>query len=253
MKVDVAFLPRLVREPEATACVVVDVLRASSSIVVLLARGVEEIAVAASPAEARRMARQQRGRYLLCGELEGLTPPGFDHGNSPSEFDALDLRGQHVALSTTNGTKALRRLRASPAVIVGALLNATAAAQTLLAEAEARGLDATIVCAGLSGGKRLSLEDSFTAGALVEKAVAAGERAGIEVDLTDGARIAIRLLRHYGGDALAAFHESEHGRKLIGLGFERDLAFCAQTDRFDVVPRLEGEGLRLALGNVRFS
>lgn len=251
MKLDVAFLPRLVRGPEAIACVVVDALRASSSIIVLLARGVEEIAVAATPAEARRVARRGRGRYLLCGEIEGLAPRGFDCGNSPSEFDALDLRGRGVVLSTTNGTRALHRLRASPAVIVGALLNATAAARALLAEAEARGLDATIVCAGLSGGKRVSLEDSFTAGALVEKAIAAGEEAGIEIDLTDGAQIALRLFRQYGGDALAAFRESEHGRKLIRLGFERDLAFCARTDRFDVVPRLEREALRLALRTVR--
>lgn len=253
MKLDVAFLPRLLRGPEATACVVIDVLRASSSIIVLLARGIEKIAVAASPSEARRLARREPGRYLLCGEVEGLPPPGFDYGNSPSEFDALDLQGRAVAMSTTNGTSALRRLRSSPMVIVGALLNATAAVQTLLAEAEARGLDATIVCAGLESGKRFSLEDSFTAGALTEKALAASEERGIEVDLTDGAQVALRLFRDYRGDALAAFRESEHGRKLVGLGFERDLAFCAQTDRFDVVPRLEGEGLRLALGNVRVS
>jgi 2-phosphosulfolactate phosphatase len=248
MRLDVAFLPRLLSSPEASACLVVDALRASSSIVVLLARGAGEIALAASPAEARRLARQERGRYLLCGEVGGLPPPGFDYGNSPSEFDTLDLTGRGVILSTTNGTRALRRLQPSPVVLVGALLNATAAVQTLLAEAEARRLDATIVCAGLSGGKRLSLEDSFVAGALVEKTLAAGEETGIEIDWTDEAQIALGLFHHYGGDALAAFHEAEHGRALAALGFAHDLAFCAQFDRFDVVPRLRRDPSgRLAL------
>jgi 2-phosphosulfolactate phosphatase len=238
VRLDVALLPRLLEEPEGKACLVVDVLRASSSIIVLLARDAAEIVPAASPTEARRLARQQRGRYLLCGEISGLTPPGFDYGNSPSEFDALDLSGRSFIVSTTNGTKALRRLEQAPLVIVGALLNATAAVRTLVEEATARGLDAVIVCAGLSGGRRVSLEDAFTAGALAQRALAAGDKAGVEIEMTDGALIAQRLFRAYGGDALAAFHEAQHGRALIDLGFGHDLAFCAQSDRFDVVPRL---------------
>ncbi len=217
----------------------IDVLRASTSVVTLLAGGAQEIAVAESPSAARRIARREPGRYVLCGEVDGLTPRGFDYGNSPSEFAALDVTGQRFILSTTNGTRALQRLATSPLVLVGALVNAAAVMRTLLAEAGARRLDAALVCAGLSRGKRLSLEDAVAAGALVDSALNDAAQASLE--LTDGALVAHRLYRAYRGDALAAFRRSEHGRALIALGFAHDLEFCAQADRFDAVPRLRRE------------
>jgi 2-phosphosulfolactate phosphatase len=240
MKLDVAFLPRLLSDPEASVCVVIDALRASSSIVTLLAGGAQEIVVAESPAAARRIARQEPRRYVLAGEENGLAPRGFDYGNSPSEFASMDLKGQRIILSTTNGTRALRQVATSPLVLVGGLVNASAVMRTLLAEAEARRLNAALVCAGLSRGKRLSLEDAIAAGALVDTALktAPGKAS---LDLTDGALIAHRLYRAYRGDALAAFRQSEHGRSLIALGFAHDLAFCAQADRFAAVPRLRRE------------
>jgi len=237
MKLDVAFLPRLLSHPEASACVMIDVLRASTSAVTLLAGGAGEIAVAESPSAARHMARQEPGRYVLCGEVDGLTPPGFDYGNSPSEFAALDVKGWRIILSTTNGTRALQRLAASPLVLVGAPVNASAVTRTLLAEAGARRLDAALICAGLSQGKRLSLEDVVAAGALADRAL----EEDADLELTDGALIAHRLYRACRGDALAAFRQSEHGRVLIALGFAHDLEFCARADRFDAVPRLRRE------------
>jgi len=240
MKLDVAFLPRLLSDPEASVCVVIDALRASSSIVTLSAGGAQEIVVAESPAAARRIARREPGRYLLCGEVDGLTPRGFDYGNSPSEFAALDVTGRRIILSTTNGTRALQRMAMSPLVLVGALVNASAVTRTLLAEAGARRLDAALVCAGLSQGKRLSLEDAVAAGALVDTALKTA-RSIASLELTDGALIAHRLYRAYRGDALAAFRRSEHGRHLTALGFAHDLDFCAQADRFDAVPRLRRE------------
>ena len=240
MKLDVAFLPRLLSDPEASVCVVIDALRASSSIVTLLAGGAQEIVVAESPAAARRIARQEPGHYVLAGEENGLAPRGFDYGNSPSEFASMDLAGRRFILSTTNGTRALRQVATSPLVLVGALVNASAVMRALLAEAGARRLDAALVCASLSRGKRLSLEDAVAAGALVDTALKTA-RSRASLDLTDGALIAHRLYRSYRGDALAAFRRSEHGRSLIALGFAHDLDFCAQADRFDVVPRLRRE------------
>jgi 2-phosphosulfolactate phosphatase len=239
MKLDVAFLPRLLSDPEASVCVMIDVLRASTSIVTLSAGGAQEIVVAESPSAARRIARQEPRRYVLAGEENGLAPRGFDYGNSPSEFAALDVTGQRFILSTTNGTRALQRLATSPLVLIGAIVNAAAVTRTLLAEAGARRLDAALVCAGLSRGRRLSLEDAVAAGALVDRALNDASAASLE--LTDGTLIAHRLYRAYRGDALAAFRRSEHGRSLIALGFANDLDFCAQADRFDAVPRLRRE------------
>ncbi|HET6493878.1 MAG TPA: 2-phosphosulfolactate phosphatase [Dehalococcoidia bacterium] len=238
MRLDVAFLPRLLRRPESCVCLLIDALRASSSIVTLFARGAEEVVVAGSATAARRIAAQEPGRYLLCGEVLGLAPRGFDYGNSPVEFAEIDMRGHRIILSTTNGTKALRGLAASPAVFVGALLNATSAIATLLAEARSRGLDAALVCSGLEAGSAFSLEDAFVAGALVENAVEQTRRASGDLTLSDAALAACRLYQSYQGDALACFREAEHGRSLIGIGLGRDLEFCARVDLYDAVPRL---------------
>ena len=86
MRLDVALLPRLLRRPENCVCLLIDVLRASSSIVTLLARGADEVVVAGSTTMARRIAATEPDRYLLCGEVLGVAPRGFDYGNSPSEF-----------------------------------------------------------------------------------------------------------------------------------------------------------------------
>jgi 2-phosphosulfolactate phosphatase len=238
VRLDVALLPRLLRRPESSVCLLIDVLRATSSIATLFARGAEEVVVAGSIAEARRMAAAEPGRFLLCGEAYGLAPRGFDYGNSPSEFAELDVRGRRVILSTTNGTKALRRLASSPVVIVGALLNAAAAGRALLDEARSRGLDAALVCSGLEAGNAFSLEDAFVAGALVENAVEQTRSVTGELTLSDAAMAACRLYQSYQGDALACFREAEHGRSLTGIGLGRDLEFCAQVDLYDVVPRL---------------
>jgi 2-phosphosulfolactate phosphatase len=241
VRLDVALLPRLLRRPESSVCILIDALRASSSIVTLFARGGEEVAVAGSVAEARRMAAAKPGRYLLCGEAFGLAPRGFDYGNSPSEFAEIDVRGRRIILSTTNGTKSLRRIAASPVVRVGALLNATAAVATLLDEARSRGLDAAIVCSGLEAGNAFSLEDAFVAGAFVENAVEQTRGTSGDLALSDAAMAACRLYQSYQGDALACFREAEHGRSLIAIGLGRDLEFCAQVDRYDAVPRLRSD------------
>ena len=248
MRLDVALLPPLLRRPGSSVCLLIDVLRASSSIVTLFAQGAEEVIVAGSTAAARRIATQEPGRYLLCGEAFGLAPRGFDYGNSPSEFVGLDMHGRRAVLSTTNGTRALRRLAGSPVVLVGALLNATAAVAMLLDEARSRGLDAALVCAGLEGGNAFSLEDAFVAGALVENAVEQTRRVSGDLTISDAALAACRLYQSYQGDALACFREAEHGRSLTGMGLGRDLDFCAQTDRYGAVPRLRRDTLgRLSL------
>ena len=238
MRLDIAFLPRLLRRPGANVCLLIDALRASSSIVAMFAQGAEEVVVAGSTAAVRAIATSHPGRYLLCGEVFGLTPRGFDHGNSPAEFAALDMRRRRIVLSTTNGTKALRRLAASPAVLVGTLLNASAALAALLDEARSRELDATLVCAGLESGNAFSLEDAFVAGALIENAVEQTRRSTGDLTLSDAAMAACRLYQSYQGNALACFREAEHGRSLINIGLGHDLEFCAQVDRYNVVPRL---------------
>lgn len=234
--IDVAFLPDLARDLSTRTCVVVDVLRASSTIVTLVARGAREVVVTDTLSEARRLA--QGGDYLLCGEEGGLPPPGFDYGNSPGQFSRLDLAGQRLVLCTSNGTRALVRAAAAPLVLVGALLNATSVMAAALARGHGR--DILIVCAGEDYGTSFCLEDAYTAGVLVEAALRCCRRAALPLpQLSDAAQAARRLHKSFQGRAKAALRVSAHGQHLRRLGLGADVAFCAHKDRYSVVPALE--------------
>jgi 2-phosphosulfolactate phosphatase len=244
MQVEVTFVPRLASDVEGKVCVVIDALRATSTLVVLMERDVKEVVVCGSLAEARRVAR--RTGYLLCGEVGSLPPPDFDYGNSPTEFAALDLSGKSAVLYTTNGTRALRRVAAAHAVLAGALLNCRAAVGAALAEATgttgrltaSADRDIAIVCSGRGHGRYFGLEDAYAAGAMVDSLLAQAKPAGLRPHLWNDALAALRLYRSYRGRALACFRQADHGRSLIDMGLEHDLEFCARTDVSTVVPRL---------------
>ena len=236
MRVEVTFLPRLASNVEAKVCVVIDALRATSTLVVLIERGVREVLVCGTQAEARRIAR--RTGFFLCGEVDSLPPPDFDYGNSPTEFAALDLAGRSAVLYTTNGTRALRQVAGAPAVLVGALLNRRAAAGVALAEADGHSRDIAVVCAGRGSGRYFSLEDTFVAGALVDSLLAQARGAGLRPRLWNDALAALRLYRSYRGRAMACFRQADHARSLLDLGLGRDLEFCARADVSTAVPRL---------------
>ena len=109
MRVDVALSPALLKGTDSSVCVVVDVLRASSSCVMMFEQGVEAVAIGANPEIAHAIRSQVLPEALLCGEVGGLPPEGFDYGNSPIEFSRLDLSGRQVVLATSNGTAPSRR------------------------------------------------------------------------------------------------------------------------------------------------
>jgi 2-phosphosulfolactate phosphatase len=236
MRIEVIFVPRLASGVEAKVCIVIDALRATSTLVVLIERGVREVVVCGTLAEARRVAR--RTGYLLCGEVDSLPPPDFDYGNSPTEFAALDLGGRSAVLYTSNGTRALRQVAHAQTVLAGALLNRRAAADAALAEAAGADRDIAIVCAGRGHGRYFSLEDAYAAGALVDSLLAQARTARLRLRLWNDALAAMRLYRSYRGRALACFRQADHGRSLVDLGLGHDLEFCARADVSTAVPRL---------------
>jgi 2-phosphosulfolactate phosphatase len=225
----------LLREPREHVIGVVDVLRATSSLVAMFDSGLLRALIADTLRDARNLAL--RNFSLLCGEAKALPIAGFDYGNSPSEFAGATLAGKSAVLWTTNGTKALGAAAAAPVVAVAALTNRRAAARRLLREATKRNLDMSIVCAGLDRGAAFSLEDSISAGAIVE----AVREADAAVAMTDSAWAALHLWEFYGGDAMRAFRHSVHGRALGAMGFEADLAHAAQVDVSETVPVLTVE------------
>src|SRR5262245_49679266 len=145
-RIDVAFLPQLV-SPEAAAssiCVVIDVLRATTTLTTLLACGAALVAVAAD-AMAAREAKRADPASILLGEIGGLRPVDFDLGNSPREISPLVVGGRRAICSTSNGTAAIRAVATAPVVMLGCLRNSAAVARAALDRARELGRPILIV------------------------------------------------------------------------------------------------------------
>ncbi len=239
MELHVAFLPEEAGASSRRAIVIIDVLRATTSVLTLLERGCAEVVIAASVAEARRY-RATHPSVLAAGEEGGRAPEGFDFGNSPAAFARSEVAGRRVVLATTNGTRAMYAVRGAPVMFLGCLRNRSAAAGAVLEAAARSDLDATLVCSGREG--LFSLDDAFTAGAIVDAALAAALPAGTPV-LTDAAQAAWALYRAF-PDAEAMFRSTRAGRNLIQIGLPEDLPYCAAQDRTALVPQV-GDRVRL--------
>jgi 2-phosphosulfolactate phosphatase len=221
MLVHVAFTPG--ESTPARVGVVVDVLRATSTITQALASGYRRVLCCAEIDEARALACTARPAKL-AGERRLEHIPGFDFGNSPREV-AGAAEAESLILTTTNGTRLL--VSASTRfdrVYVGSLLNLDAVA----AAAAADGEDVAVLCAGVLG--ELALDDAYCAGRI---AAALGGRP------TDSATAAIRLAGSYAG-ALEALGGSRSAWNLRRHGLEADVEWCARENELDVVPRYVG-------------
>jgi len=251
MRIDVALVPAEARRWTNTVSILLDELRASSTIVRILERGAAAVVPAASLAEARRIARADGS--LLAGEHRVVRAPGFDYGNSPAEVAAADLAGRVVVLSTRNGTAVLRALPADAPILVGCLLNATAVARAALAIARERNGDVGIVCAGRRGA--FALDDAVAAGAILERLLAAAglddadlptvdghsdpraprQEAAAAAALTDAARAALQLWRST-PDVEASFRSSWSGHLLAGVDLLADIEASLPVDATSIVP-----------------
>ncbi|AFV10693.1 putative 2-phosphosulfolactate phosphatase ComB [Thermacetogenium phaeum DSM 12270] len=234
LTIDVALAPAEV-SPEflEMACIVVDVLRASSTIVTLLDKRCRLVYTVEEVADARSLARSQG--LLLGGERNGLTVRGFDFGNSPSEVEGFPPGDRAAVLTTTNGTRTVAAVASAPAVLIGCFLNAHACCQSALELSRRYSTDIGIVCAGEKG--KFVLDDAFCAGYLVETLRLLAEKDGLEVTLSDAAQAAGRLYQSY-PDIMAAFAESFSGRRLKEINRTVDLELCSRLNTTEVVPIL---------------
>jgi 2-phosphosulfolactate phosphatase len=216
MRVHVAFTPD--EEAAAPVGVVVDVLRATSTIAQALASGYRRVFCCAEIEDARRLRGEIEGS-LVGGERDAKRIEGFDVGASPREF--LEPRADTLILSTTNGTRTiLRAAERCEVVLLGSLLNLTAVAT----EARDRGEDVAVFCAGFKGG--FALDDAYCAGRIV--ALLGAERSD--------AAIAAELIAGSFPDAHSALLARTYGPP----GLEEDILFCSRESVLPVVPRLAG-------------
>ena len=206
-----------------SVCAVIDVLRASTTIVAALANGSPGIIPVETPEEG---VEAGGGKHLLAGERGGLRIEGFDLGNSPLEFTSDRVLGRFIVFTTTNGTRAIRACRQSEMVLVACFLNGKAVADFL----NSLNRDVIIVCAGTDG--EPSLEDSVCAGMLLSM---------LNKEPSRPAKDAVLLWRQHPDLLKMMKQESSHGRRLVELGFERDLEFAAQKNSHNIIPFRHGD------------
>jgi 2-phosphosulfolactate phosphatase len=210
--------------------VVIDVLRASSTIAVALANGARAVIPLDSAEEVVTRAKAfDRSEVRLAGERQMRAIPGFDLGNSPGEFTREAVEGKTVLMTTTNGTAAIGSIQGARDVVIGSYVNFSAV--LAMSRAALRGgTDITIVCSGRE--KQFSLEDAACAGRYVHHV---SRRLG-NVTLNDAALAAMLIDRRFSDNLLRLFSASGHGRALSEAGFGDDLAACAAVDSYPVIP-----------------
>ena len=231
MRIDVFFTPLGLNPGDLTGrgVVVVDALRASTTVITALANGAKAVIPAATAEDAVRLASNlEKDGVVLAGERKSLKIEGFALGNSPREMTAAAVGGKTIVLATTNGTPALVAAQGGDPVLVGAPANFRALAARARAVLEQRG-ELVVLCAGRD--KQFAVEDGYTAGRLI-KAVRRGVK---RLELNDAARAAIALT-----DAVATWTEALEGsdaaRQLAEADLAEDVRFAAKPARFSVVP-----------------
>lgn len=231
MRVDVHFgLPTSTAELAGRVVVVIDVLRASSTIAAALHNGARAVVPLESPDEVvTRLKSFARADVVLAGERKMLPISGYDLGNSPREMVRERVEGRTVLLTTTNGTMALTGVAGARDVVVASYVNFTAVL-TMLRAALRGGTDIAVVCAGRD--RQFSLEDAACAGRYVHHVT----KRLSKVDLNDAAVASTLIDRRYGENIRKLFDASAHGQALAGAGFADDLAVCSTIDAYNVIP-----------------
>jgi 2-phosphosulfolactate phosphatase len=216
--IDVAFTGA--RSQPCDLAVVIDVLRATSTVTQALAAGYRRVLCVDTLDRARSVRAPGR---VLAGERGCLTPAGFDQGNSP--VDAARLRGEELVLTSTNGTPAIIAAAArAPEVLLGCLLNLEAVTAAVLDRANPEIARIQLICSGTESSP--ALEDVYLAGLL--SLALQGQR-------SDSALIAESVARQY-ATAAAALGASAHAQTLSSRDLFQDVEFCAQTSVLGCVP-----------------
>jgi 2-phosphosulfolactate phosphatase len=231
MKADVLLYPQALSNqvPGDKKVVVIDVLRATSTIVTALAHRALEVIPVNEPSEAIELVRSIGTKEcILGGEQKGFKIEGFDLGNTPADYTEEKVAGKKVILCTTNGTRAVKRAQGAAEVLVASYLNLQAVVD-YLGESDK---DLLIVCAGRE--QNVSLEDLSCAGMLIRLLTAHRN----DLQLSDGATVAGLIAGQAQAEGLEDFIKStEHGRYLIQIGMEPDIRDCVTLNQYPLVPR----------------
>ncbi len=237
MKIEVFFSPAGVDELSMRGrnVIIIDVLRASSTICNALNNGAREVIPTPDIENATKIASNlSSDSRLLGGERQGKKIDGFDLGNSPLEYTPEKVGGKTIIFTTTNGAGAIYKCRYASMALVGTFVNVSAIVQAIVDV----GGTWTILCSGRQGS--FSVEDVTCAGMIISKVQAAAE-----VETDDAGLTAVILYKNFKRSILGMLRKSEHGRYLTSIGFAEDLKFCAAVDSVPVIPAVDGVGIKL--------
>lgn len=232
-RVDIALHPAEASTRESDCYVVIDTLRATTTLAALMSCGARSVTVVDSEDRARAMAREEGA--LLAGEVGGLPPSGFDLGNSPVEAMTMRFDGRDVVLFTTNGTRAICSVAARGVVLAGALTNSSA-----IVEACQTFERVTFVCAGNAGGTQFAIEDFAVAASMAMRLAATTP------ELERGDAVLLADLTLAGSDrperVAELIRSGSHAAQTRALGLEADIDFACRADVTSAVPRVVAFG-----------
>jgi 2-phosphosulfolactate phosphatase len=207
--------------------IVIDVLRATSTMLTALAHGCSAIYPVETVLQAKQL--HQPG-FLLGGERGCKKIPGFDYGNSPFEYMDNQVAGKTIIMTTTNGTRAIQKSYKASTIIAGSLLNGNACAK----EAAALKKDIVILCSGTQD--VYSLEDGICAGQIVEELHRLLLPDGVELEINDFGLSMLYAFRQVQGDMTKALLTCANGKRLSKLGFTEDIIYCSRMNIIRLVP-----------------
>ena len=217
--------------------VVIDVLRASTTIITALTNGAKEMIPVSSIESAVKISSSLFGDVTLrAGERNGKRIEGFNLGNSPLEFTEEAVKGKSIIFLTTNGSIAMVKARHAKHLLIGAFVNLSNIVDTL----KELNTDFTIICSGQDG--RFCLEDAVCAGKIINRLKKDSKK---QYSLDDAALSIASLDEIYGKNILRMLKTSEHGKYLAGIGFEDDLKVCSQIDSLPMMPLSSGGVIKL--------
>jgi 2-phosphosulfolactate phosphatase len=231
--INICLSPDLIHlyELKNTIVVVTDIFRATSCMVTGLYHGIESITPVASVQECAEL---QANGYIAGAERDAKKVDGFDLDNSPFSYMNPDLKGKKIAMTTTNGTVSIAKVKNHAAeVLVGAFLNIETLAEYLVKSNR----NVLVLCAGWKGTP--SLEDTLFGGALVANLESSFHVAD------DSATMAKRLYNEGKSDLKGYLQEASHLKRLGGLGIDKDIDFCLTRELYSVLPVLINDKLVL--------
>lgn len=227
--IDVFFSVQAFQEEDlrGKSAVIIDILRASSSITTAIAQGAKKVIPVEDMSDAVKIAHTMDANdYLLCGEKNGVKIEGYHLGNSPLEYTKEVIENKTLIFNTTNGTKAIKKAALANKVYIGSFLNQQAILHALVQHDD----EVILICSGWRG--RLALEDTLFAGSILYHLF----EGVLPKKTKDEVKVAFGLYEKFKHNLEETITSSDHSYRLRKLAPENDVSFCCQVDKFDVLP-----------------